>query len=134
MRGWQRSDAGATWQIQLQLAGGHGFNVLDKARQGHRLWAGTDQGKLYTWFEPLANRTFSTEVVSVFPNPADGLVTFRGTDIASIQLFDLSGRAVEVTVPSATQRDVSGLAGGCYLAIIHKTDGAEATVKLMVCH
>jgi len=44
-------DSGVTWQQQLVDAAG--FDVLEKARTGNRLWAGTSQGKLYTYFDSL---------------------------------------------------------------------------------
>ena len=44
-------DSGATWLQQLVDAAG--FDVLEKAGTGNRLWAGTTQGKLYTYFDSL---------------------------------------------------------------------------------
>ncbi len=70
--------------------------------------------------------------ISVFPNPADNYVSFKGVDRVKLELFDISGNKImEIDNYIENERvDINDFPGGLYLARI--TDGRmSTTVKLI---
>jgi len=78
-----------------------------------------------------ADEVFASKL-SVYPNPASGLVNITAADIAltSVQVFNMLGKQVYASkaVPSI---DVSSFAKGVYFLKLN-ADGASATKKLIV--
>lgn len=72
--------------------------------------------------------------VTLMPNPASNVITVSGSDLAEIQLMDVSGRTVrQVAVPgSKTLRmDISELPTGIYLVSAKRNDGTVHVERLI---
>lgn len=130
------ADAGSSWQIQLQLGGTHGFNILDKSRSGHVLWAGTNQGKLYRYDPALSATTFADMPIVVYPNPASDAVNFTATERIQFTLFDMLGTVVgdQRFARGDNTIDVSGFADGVYILRLSTASQAPQLCKLFIRH
>lgn len=87
-----------------------------------------------TTFETLSVDEFSTEqVVSLYPNPSDSVVTIKATSmIQNVKIYDVQGRAIlstEANNQTATI-DISQFANGMYFLVI-KTDIGEVTKRVL---
>ena len=78
--------------------------------------------------------TVNSNQLTVYPNPAQRVVTIAGNHIASVKVFDNAGRFVSSTIlkdatnPSIT---VSGLPAGVYHLRIQTTDGKVNVVSFV---
>lgn len=84
------ADSGATWTEQLFDQ--NGFDVLERSRKGHTLWAGTDIGKIYRYDNGIALNTpgqaIDATMITVAPNPCDqGLWLMRAPFAAARYLI-----------------------------------------------
>jgi hypothetical protein len=72
--------------------------------------------------------------VTVFPNPASGMLTIEGEGIQAISLVDFSGKTVlKASVLTDSQLDVSALNNGIYLLHVETSRG-RAIRKLVISH
>ncbi len=63
--------------------------------------------------------------ITVFPNPANGLVRIDGMQVAELRVCNILGQTLK-TIHNSNTFSVSGLPAGLYL--LHMTDGEGATV------
>ncbi|MFC4634313.1 T9SS type A sorting domain-containing protein [Dokdonia ponticola] len=130
-------------------SGGHG-NILLKVRTNSDLvvsdFVAADAAIYFDFNFPIttntANTTFETlsvdeflvnQVIAVYPNPSDKVVTIEATSaIQIITMYDMQGRAVlsneENTASIAI--DISQFANGMYFLVI-KTDSGEVTKRVI---
>lgn len=131
------------------VSGGHG-NILLKVRTNDDLvlsdFVAADAAIYFdfnfpittniasTTFETLSVDEFSTtQVVSLYPNPSDTLVTIDATSaIQSITMYDMQGRAVlsKDANNQTTTIDISQFSNGMYFLVI-KTDIGEVTKRVI---
>ena len=84
----------------------------------------------------LSTSDFFSQNISMYPNPANGIVTLtskNATAINSVQVTDLNGRIVksfEANGVSETKINVSDLTAGMYFVSV-KTDAGSGSMKLM---
>jgi photosystem II stability/assembly factor-like uncharacterized protein len=131
------TNAGNSWQIQLQLSGVHGFNVLEKSRVGHRLWAGTNQGKLYRYLPLLSVDEVAKPEIKIYPNPASDKVYFDTSDVKSITLYNILGVKVvskEIYKIDDAFLNVSNLRNGIYIAKITSNKEQLESFKIAIEH
>ena len=73
--------------------------------------------------------------VSIFPNPANDLVTFtaESSTIAEVQIFDLTGKMIYSNFSSSSRLEVntSNYASGTYIVKVI-TENESATRRLIV--
>ena len=128
-------NSGATWQIQLQLAGSEGFNVLEKSRTGHLLWAGTNKGKLYKYTPLLSTENFINTKISLYPNPASDKVYFDGNNIKKVTLYNFIGIAVasrDINSNDDMFLDISNLSKGVYFVKFISDQNKQQSMKLLI--
>ncbi len=131
------------------VSGGHG-NILLKVRTNDDLvvsdFVAADADIYFDFNFPIttntANTTFetlsvdefsTTQVVSLYPNPSDTLVTIDATSaIQLITMYDMQGRAVLSTKANTPSMaiDISPFANGMYFLVI-KTDIGEVTKRVI---
>jgi hypothetical protein len=71
--------------------------------------------------------------VSVYPNPAKGMVNVSVEGKANFQLFNVSGQSVMNTdIDGDTSIDISSLNSGMYFSRITNEEGASKTLKLQI--
>lgn len=78
--------------------------------------------------------TYANQLVTVFPNPTDGYVTVRSSEIPkSIELYTIAGELVYQTVPfdSEVQVDMRSLASGVYFIKVVYTGNNVQRIKLL---
>lgn len=71
---------------------------------------------------------------SIFPSPADNVVTIQSTKmISSFQLFSLTGGLIEFSREAFVERklDISGLKAGMYILTVQFEDGSTSTRKVV---
>ena len=91
---------------------------------------------LVTTTGQMSTEDFFSKNFSMYPNPANGIVTLsakNNTAINSVQITDLNGRIVKnsnTNVISEAQINVSDLNTGMYFVTV-KTDAGSGTTKLM---
>jgi hypothetical protein len=68
--------------------------------------------------------------ITLYPNPATNRVFIMGVDVASVDIFDLTGRLVLSSEYSASGIDVQRLVDGVYVVRVKGRDGV-ATVRLV---
>lgn len=83
--------------------------------------------------EALSRDDVFASKFSVYPNPANGVVTINNADVelASLQLVNTLGRTVYASKVTSTL-DVSSIPTGVYFLNLKATDGASATKKLII--
>ncbi len=73
------SDQGSSWQVQLNDP--DGFDILEKSRNGNRVWAGSDKGKVYLLETDIVlnNQNIESRNLSafVYPNPSSKSFTLN---------------------------------------------------------
>ncbi len=72
---------------------------------------------------------------TISPNPANGIVYIKGSNIRQVQLIDNYGRVVlteSANNVSVHQVSISHLAKGLYMAKIKDKDGTIQTEKLII--
>lgn len=128
-------NGGSTWQIQLQLSGTLGFNILEKSRIGHIIWAGTAQGKLYKYTPTqLSIGDVTISEIKMYPNPASNSVYFDATDLKNITLFNALGVRVaskEINTTEDNFIDISSLPNGIYISRVTSIKGQQC-FKLVI--
>ena len=79
------------------------------------------------------NVTDNAETVIVYPNPAKNKVFVKSSSqIAGIQLFNLTGLQLNCKLNSQNTIDVSHLNNGFYILNIHFNNGAQKSTKLFI--
>ncbi len=75
------------------------------------------------------NEQASSNALSVFPNPASGIIQIKGAQNASIELFDINGRLVtsQEATPTTPQLNVSALLPGIYIVKTIKQNNTSFT-------
>ncbi len=130
-------DFGGSWQ--QQLFDGDGFDILEKARTGTTLWAGTEKGKIYKYQLPVPVSTGAdlscAEDIRVFPDPFSDHIrieTIKGERPLNYELDDVSGRKIlsgQITGPSVILK-TTHLHAGLYLLKL-RTLGSARVVRLV---
>jgi len=70
--------------------------------------------------------------ISLHPNPAELTVTIdTNIDINSVELFDLSGKQIEMQLVNTNQIDISNLSSGFYLIKIYDMNGRITTKQIV---
>jgi poly(beta-D-mannuronate) lyase len=66
----------------------------------------------------------NSDILSIYPNPTNGVITIEGADVTSIDIFDISGRIIKSVLvnDSKTSIDLSDQAQGIYLMKIYTGD------------
>jgi hypothetical protein len=129
------TDGGALWQIQLQLSGNEGFNVLEKSRSGHRLWAGTSKGKLYQYVPLLSSEDFTRDKIKIYPNPASDFIYFNSESLRNVVIYNSLGKVVaskQINDSHDAFLDVSALAHGIYIAEFTSVFEKQQRAKLII--
>ena len=75
-----------------------------------------------------------TTGITVFPNPAESTLTFKGLDVSnniSLEVYDSSGKAINIGVLNGSEYDVSALSPGLYFMTITENDKVIDRVKFM---
>ncbi|NVO19515.1 MAG: T9SS type A sorting domain-containing protein [Bacteroidetes bacterium] len=92
-------DHGTHWNVQLNDP--DGFDVLERSRSGHTLWAGSDKGKIYTMSLDLPTSTEQSLVkpdVSISPNPSTDSFVLNAESYTcpfKLTIVDLAGNVVK---------------------------------------
>ncbi|MBI1288401.1 MAG: T9SS type A sorting domain-containing protein [Flavobacteriales bacterium] len=76
----------------------------------------------------------NSNTMKLMPNPASSVVTVSATDLAEIQLMDVSGRIIQqiaVVGSKETNIDISYLPAGIYLVSAKSTNGTVNVERLM---
>ncbi len=81
-----------------------------------------------------AVESFEIGNISVYPNPANDILTIEGENIAGIQIYDILGRKLieQNTCDYTTFINTSNLNTGNYIAKIITTDGNSMTKKIEI--
>ena len=93
---------------------GVSVNNMDQAKRFTEL----NLGLVATLAGPVSTSVGeSSEELTVFPNPARGMITLKGLEMRQIEVYDLWGQQVkkETCHSSAIQLDVASLAAGVYV-------------------
>ncbi|WP_445735399.1 T9SS type A sorting domain-containing protein [Mariniflexile sp.] len=93
------------------------------------LWFFADASSL-----SVENLTDFGESISIAPNPAShhvNILSNNGTDITSVELFNVSGQQIQAHVTNNNMLDVRNLSDGMYFLKINSQKGS-ATKKLIV--
>jgi len=85
-----------------------------------------DNLKVYNSNPPSEVKNVKINTFTVYPNPANDIVYFNGTDVKEVIITDLMGRTIRKISVNENSIDVSGLKQGIYLIII-----GEKTSKLV---
>lgn len=80
-------DSGATWTQQLNDAAG--FDVLDKSRVGNRLWAGTSNGRLYTYIDSITILPGDELVVNGINEGTKNIITWYESKADDVVRYEL---------------------------------------------
>jgi hypothetical protein len=103
------------------------------------LWLSTanhcrEYGSQIIDFETGLNETGNTELIHIYPNPADDLLHLQSEKACDVLIYDMAGRmVVEENVAAGPGRQISvgHLAPGLYLLNI-KTERQNAATKLVI--
>ena len=82
---------------------------------------------------PSSTTQASRQTIKVYPNPSNGLFSVKGgKQIASVQVFSLTGRQVKAfTYNDGQWYDISDLPTGTYLVRLVDRDAQQLVTKLM---
>ena len=82
---------------------------------------------------PSSTTEASRQTIKVYPNPSNGLFSVKGgKQIASVQVFSLTGRQVKsFTFNDGQWYDISDLPTGTYLVRMVDRDAQQLVTKLM---
>lgn len=70
--------------------------------------------------------------ITLYPNPADGIIHFSGATIKSVAIYDLAGKQVlRSSLILANQLSIAGIANGIYQVVIATESGTQ-TQKLVI--
>lgn len=91
-----------------------------------------DLSEIFMWDPSVGIDENSMSLISVYPNPSNGLINITGLDpynTSSARLYNAAGKIVmNITIESETQRvDLSNLPEGMYLIRIQMNDGTLHT-------
>ena len=116
------ADSGATWTQQLVDA--DGFEVLERSRAGHYLWAGTETGTVYRYDDAIAlGVPAGTPAVRVGPVPCADQLFVQRTAATRFRILTSTGQLAL----SGTMTDgcitTAGLASGIYVLVLERADG-----------
>ncbi len=77
---------------------------------------------------------YNTAAITLFPNPANGLLTVDGAAHGEVTITDMVGREVlHTTIVTAHESiDISGIARGVYMAQVVLPDGGRMCVRVVV--
>jgi hypothetical protein len=136
-----RTQAGATvasYQAPLEtleldgqaltvLASGFLNPAANSNGPGFGLWVATAAGGALIELPdaPLSNQTFTTDNITVYPNPAKGNITIQlpeSIQMDSVKIIDINGRVVETILNPSNTIDVSKISDGMYLMQIEQND------------
>lgn len=83
--------------------------------------------------EPSSTTEASLQTIKVYPNPSNGLFSVKGgKQIASVQVFSLTGRQVKsFTYNDGQWYDISNLPAGTYLVRLVDRDAQQLVTKLI---
>ena len=72
----------------------------------------------------------ATGIISVFPNPASGMVSIEGVECSNISMYNALGQMVRIS--KNNEVSVSGLPAGLYLLRMTDGEGATVTKRIVV--
>lgn len=89
-------------------------------------------GQITAHFASIEGVNETTEIViTIWPNPASGLVNIEGIEPAEVQVFNAVGQMVK-RVKGTNDVDLSGLVDGVYLVRITDENGKSHAVRVVV--
>ena len=125
----QEDAAIAVRQAAIDMGTAHGYTCADIQAMTNRF---TAQGySLPSYTCNLSVDDFALNAISIFPNPTNGVVTFKNIEQDyNVAVFNMLGQKVKEETISATTNtmDVSNLATGTYFI---KFNGVDAVLKLI---
>ncbi len=92
----------------------------------------TRGGQITAHFASIEGVNETTEIViTIWPNPASGLVSIEGVKASEMQVYNAFGQLVK-TVRGTNEVDLSGFVEGIYLLRITTTNGMQYSNQIIV--
>jgi len=112
----------------FNLISGEALNVTDVAMT---LSLAPGEFRVFTdqFVNGMEEKAAENKII-LFPNPAAGIIGFKGPEVVSAEIFALNGSKVLNLNIFNQQADVSSLPAGLYICRLQQADGKMAIIKL----
>lgn len=116
------ADSGATWTQQLFDA--DGFDVLERSRAGHYLWAGTETGTIYRYDDAIALAVPAVQhTLRIGPVPCTDHLTVHQAGAARYRVCAISGAVLLSGLVANGRIPTAALPAGCYALVLDDANG-----------
>jgi hypothetical protein len=106
-----------------------GDTISNEAEYAHMIARG---GQITAHFVSIEGVNETTEIViTIWPNPASGLVNIEGIEPAEVQVYNAVGQMVK-RVKGTNEVCMEGIPQGIYMLCITDTEGKKHVARVMV--
>lgn len=88
-----------------------------------------------TFLETTSTNTIPTDLVTIYPNPAQGKIYIKGLDKKAIRkksLYDLAGQLLDSSSTKDKFMDISAYVSGAYLLKVELADGHTESIQFQI--